>query len=430
MKIFNFSGMTPAERMEFLQQITQDIYNHLYDDYIWTVNNIYNGDSISYNYSQLIQYNGETDSVKSGQIVYFAQNGYVAVINQINADEETFTTYGSYQLVGAQGPKGPVGPEGPQGPEGKQGPKGEKGEKGDKGDQGERGLQGIQGVMGLQGPKGDTGPQGPIGPQGIQGIQGLQGIPGEDGTSFQIVANVSTVGDLPTADVSLLGRAYSVGETKPYDIYVCEQSGELLSWINHGPIQGPKGDIGPQGPQGPQGIKGDKGDTGATGKQGPQGEQGPQGVKGDSGANVTGATITPVGTVPDPNQPEILTGLAFDEGFNLESGSIVGYRIGKLVTIVVSFTPSSGGIAWRDLALCTGIPVPQMEEKNPIPQWVGVCIPQTPCPLAADNNNNVQFNLRAYEGSSRLWIHRCTTSNGANVGAGVNFKGTITYICQ
>lgn len=127
---------------------------------------------------------------------------------------------------------------------------------------------------------------------------------------------------------------------------------------------------------------------------------------------------------------EILSGLAFEEEFNLASGNIVGYRIGKIVTLIVTFTPSDGGVAWRSWPLCSGIPIPRMEGGAPIPEWVGVCMPDTPCSLAADNNNNVQFNLRAYEGSSRLWIHRCTTTNGADVGTGVLFKGTITYICQ
>ena len=87
---------------------------------------------------------------------------------------------------------------------------------------------------GTQGPKGDTGPQGP---QGVQGIQGPQGIPGEDGTSFQIVAHVADAGSLPAASTALLGRAYSVGASEPYDIYVCEESGGVLTWLNHGTIQ-------------------------------------------------------------------------------------------------------------------------------------------------------------------------------------------------
>ena len=128
---------------------------------------------------------------------------------------------------------------------------------------------------------------------------------------------------------------------------------------------------------------------------------------------------------------EVLSGLAFDEGFGQTSGNIVGYRIGKLVVVTVIFTPGSSGIAWRDWALATGLPLPRVEGNlNPNPEYVGVCIPDTPCELAADGITDVQFNLRMYEGSSRLWIHRCTTTNGAAVGAGVKFRGTIAYVCQ
>lgn len=127
---------------------------------------------------------------------------------------------------------------------------------------------------------------------------------------------------------------------------------------------------------------------------------------------------------------EILSGLAFDPGFGQTSGNIVGYRIGKLVVITVVFTPGSSGIAWRDWALAEGIPMPANSNSDPIPQYVGTCIPETPCALSNDNINDVQFNLRAYKGSSRLWIHRCTNTNGAAVGAGVQFRGTIVYICQ
>lgn len=128
---------------------------------------------------------------------------------------------------------------------------------------------------------------------------------------------------------------------------------------------------------------------------------------------------------------EVLSGLAFDEGFGQTSGNIVGYRIGKLVVVTVIFTPGSSGVAWRDLALATGLPLPRVEGKlNPNSEYVGVCIPETPCELTADGITDVQFNLRMYEGSSRLWLHRCTKTNGAAVGAGVKFKGTIAYVCQ
>lgn len=128
---------------------------------------------------------------------------------------------------------------------------------------------------------------------------------------------------------------------------------------------------------------------------------------------------------------EVLSGLAFDENFGQTSGNIVGYRIGDLVVITVRFVPGSAGIAWRDWALATGLPMPRVEGNlNPNPQYVGTCIPHTPCALSADGITDVQFNLRVYENSPRLWIHRCTETNGATVGAGIEFNGTIVYVCK
>ena len=206
-------------------------------------------------------------------------------------------------LRGPQGPKGDTGATGPQGP---------------KGDTGTTGPRGPQGPQGPKGDTGATGPQGPQGPQGVQGIQGPQGVPGEDGTSFQIVAHVDTQEDLPTASSVYLGRAYSVGLSEPYDVYVCEEYENGLIWLNHGSIQGPRGETGAQGPQGPQGEpgpqgpqgpKGDtgatgpqglKGDTGATGPQGPKGDTGPQGLKGDTGAQGPQGPQGPQGLKGEP----------------------------------------------------------------------------------------------------------------------------------
>ena len=128
---------------------------------------------------------------------------------------------------------------------------------------------------------------------------------------------------------------------------------------------------------------------------------------------------------------EVLSGLAFDEGVSITSGNIVGYRIGDLAVIIVRFVPGSKGIAWRDYALATGLPFPRVEGNlNPSPQYVGTCIPATPCALSADGITDVQFNLRVYERSTRLWIHRCTNTNGSSVGAGIEFNGTIVYVCE
>lgn len=257
-------------------------------------------------------------------------NGYANVILEMtytHPDGSTNVDTISLALPTVKGEQGDVGPQGSQGPQGLQGPKGEQGEQGEQGIQGERGLTGPQGPVGPvgpQGPKGEqgeVGPQGAVGPQGPQGVQGVQGPAGEDGTSFQIVANVDTEEQLPTPNIALVGKAYSVGFSAPLPIYVCEEVNTVLTWVNHGPIQGPKGDTGVQGPVGPQGEVGPQGSVGPRGngivaiandgysdnengytkntlqvhtdddvqtvyvyaKDGADGEQGPQGIQGIQG---------------------------------------------------------------------------------------------------------------------------------------------------
>lgn len=185
--------------------------------------------------------------------------------------------------TGATGPAGPAGPQGEQGPRGLQGPQGETGETGP---QGPTGLQGPQGIQGPQGATGATGPAGPTGPQGPQGVQGATGPKGDDGTSFIIQGYVTDTDNLPQYGASDVGKAWSVGTTQPYDIYLWGYNNlNQLVWSNIGPLQGP------QGPQGIQGPQGEQGATGATGPAGPQGEQGPQGIQGEQGPQgETGAT--------------------------------------------------------------------------------------------------------------------------------------------
>lgn len=142
-------------------------------------------------------------------------------------------------------------------------------------------------TTGIQGPQGLQGPAGERGPQGAPGGTGPQGPKGDPGTSFKIAENVASQSDLPAASSDLQGIAYSVGTVAPYDIYVCEIDNGSYTWINHGPLQGPKGDTGEQGPQGPAGEQGETGPAGATGAQGevgPEGPAGAQGLKGSSGA--------------------------------------------------------------------------------------------------------------------------------------------------
>lgn len=162
-----------------------------------------------------------------------------------------------------------------------------------------RGIQGIQGT------------------QGIQGIPGADGVNGKDGTSFAIVGRVAADADLPAspsvgngvfvgttlkiwdgttwvsygdfagpqgiqgpkgdvgAGIKILGKKASTGDLPAtgnigdgymigLDFYVWDGS----TYVDVGPIQGPKGDQGLRGIQGLQGPKGDKGDPGAKGDQG------------------------------------------------------------------------------------------------------------------------------------------------------------------
>lgn len=113
MKIVNLQGMTTAERLAYLQEITQDIYNHLYDDFIWTSLSEYTPDG-SYSFSALNNFTNSAE-VKPYQIVYFSNNGWVALIDQINETAQTFTVINGYQVKGDKGDKGDIGNTGAKG---------------------------------------------------------------------------------------------------------------------------------------------------------------------------------------------------------------------------------------------------------------------------------------------------------------------------
>lgn len=125
MKIINLQGMTFAERQKYLEEITQEIYNHLYDDYIWVYDGAYVDNDATYSATRLNGYKDNLD-LKTGQIVYFSESGVVCLIDQINDVANTFTVQSNYSI------------------------KGDKGDKGEQGEQGEKGEQGETGKIALE----------------------------------------------------------------------------------------------------------------------------------------------------------------------------------------------------------------------------------------------------------------------------------------
>ena len=120
------------------------------------------------------------------------------------------------------------------------------------------------------------------------------------------------------------GDAFSIGTTKPYDLYIFTRN--IEDFVNFGSFPG-KGKDGKDGEQGPKGEKGDQGERGPRGErgfQGPVGEQGPrgfegkigpvgaQGPKGDVGPafNVK-ATLASTSQLPTPTQSMQAKGTAY-----------------------------------------------------------------------------------------------------------------------
>ena len=102
---------------------------------------------------------------------------------------------------------------------------------------------------------------------------------------------IKVLGVYPTLDAAkqaipgpyIYGEAFSIGNTKPYDLYIFTR--DIEDFFNFGPFPAP-GPAGRDGTQGTQGLKGDKGDTGPRGPQGlpgPTGAQGPTGPAGPIG---------------------------------------------------------------------------------------------------------------------------------------------------
>ena len=200
--------------------------------------------------------------------------GPVTAQNYGRQFKESFTEYANEFSEAVQGnasnTAAPYGLIGPQGPPGTPGAAGTPGAMGPTGPQGSPGSQGEQGPAGYgqPGQKGEPGPMGPMGPEGRQGPRGDTGQQGPAGIGINFRGRVDTQSELDNKPQNK-GDAYMLGTT----MFIFDGS----TWVNSGPLQGPKGDkgdIGPQGPLGPQGLAGP---VGARGPMGPKGDPGPAG---------------------------------------------------------------------------------------------------------------------------------------------------------
>ena len=207
---------------------------------------------------------------------------------------------------GEAGAQGETGAQGPQGVQGEPGPKGEPGDKGEPFRYEDFTPEQLEALRGPQGETGARGAQGPPGEKGDPGERGPQGEKGNTGEGFRLADQFDSFAELEAAvPEPEAGSAYGVGTAPPYDVYIYSPS---KGWVNHGPLQGAKGDPGPQGEigeQGPQGIPGEPGPQGPTGERGAaftysdftaeqlEGLRGPQGVQGDPGTgDVSGVLFT------------------------------------------------------------------------------------------------------------------------------------------
>jgi hypothetical protein len=104
------------------------------------------------------------------------------------------------------------------------------------------------------------------------------GAPGPAGTGITVLGTYSSLAALQAAHpTGQTGQGYLIS----LNLYIWDLT--TSSWINVGPVQGPKGDTGSTGPQGPQGQ------PGVTGPQGPAGVglQGPTGPQRSARCNWT-----------------------------------------------------------------------------------------------------------------------------------------------
>lgn len=199
----------------------------------------------------------------------------------------TIGALSSFMGSGMQGPQGAQGPSGVAGPAGADGVDGA---------QGIPGNNGAPGAPGAPGSNGAPGATGPTGPAGSTGAAGPQGAAGADGTSINILGTVANCAALPNAGANVNGDLYILDA----DDAVCSGVAgdgfvwDGTTWLNIGPLRGPRGI---QGIDGLQGAQGSIGATGATGNDGNDGSDGGEGAKGDQGERGPIGPIGPQGII-------------------------------------------------------------------------------------------------------------------------------------
>lgn len=109
MKIVNLNGLTTAERLVVIEQTLNDIISNLYKDMIWSSYDDYTINTKNYSMEQLAQFT-DVSEVETGQMVYFAKQGVVALVGAINTQNKTFNVTDNYSIVGPKGGTGATGP--------------------------------------------------------------------------------------------------------------------------------------------------------------------------------------------------------------------------------------------------------------------------------------------------------------------------------
>jgi hypothetical protein len=162
--------------------------------------------------------------------------------------------------------------------------------------------------------------------QGAKGDTGATGAKGDPGAGVHVTGSVDTEADLPaTANLG--------------DAYIALDTGELYVWdgdsfVNTGPVLGPKGD------------KGDQGETGPTGPAGPKGDQGAQGAAGASGGLAGYQIVTGAQVAISGDDFDVSTSVACPAG-KLAVGGGLELDAQDGGVLLAESHPTAGGAGWE-----------------------------------------------------------------------------------